>query len=353
MAILLAGDVGGTKVRLCLVEAQSFKNDHKCLWQPLYKARYSCSHFPSLVSIITRFLQEAGTELGFPQQPQKACFAVAGPVFDNTCKMTNLGWLLEGSRLESELKVPKIRLINDFAAVCYGLLGLEESDLVSLQTGKLQEGSPIAVLGAGTGLGEAFLIKHNSDHYQPYSTEGSHADFAPRTKEQFRLLEYLQTKLLDSHVSVERVVSGPGILSIYQFLRDSQFAPESEEIKAAIETWEKIPSHLRDDKKDPAPLISKSAIDKRDYLCEETMRIFVEAYGAEAGNLALKLLPFKGLYVAGGITGKIIELIQRGDFLSAFLNKGRMKSLLEKIPVYIVQNDDVGLIGAAVYAMQI
>jgi glucokinase len=352
MVTLLAGDVGGTKTSLRLIDSPNPNPAAGEPWHLLHQSRYMNREFSGLVPMVRKFLQEAELQTAHPSQPQKACFAVAGPVAENSCKMTNLNWSLDGWHLQQELEIPQVGLINDFAAVGYGVLGLKDSELTPLQLGKPRQGSPIAVIGAGTGLGEAFLTKKDGNGYQVYPTEGSHADFAPRNREQVQLLEYLLEKLPNNHVSVERVVSGSGIVAIYQFLRDSGFATESEDIKNTVRIWAETPDERREEKEDPAPLISKAALDKCDSLCERTMQIFVEAYGAEAGNLALKILPFGGLYLAGGITGKILELIQQGNFLNEFTNKGRMKPLLEKIPVYIVLTDEVGLIGATICVSQ-
>lgn len=352
MVTLLAGDVGGTKTSLSLIDSPNPNPAAGEPWHLLYQSRYMNREFSGLVPMVRKFLQEAELQTAHPSQPQKACFAVAGPVAENACKMTNLNWSLNGDHLQKELSIPQVLLINDFAAVGYGVLGLKDSELTPLQIGKPRQGSPIAVIGAGTGLGEAFLIQQDGNGYQVYPTEGSHADFAPRNREQVQLLEYLLEKLANNHISVERVVSGSGIVAIYQFLRDSGLAAESEDIRKAVQIWTETPAGKREALEDPAPLISKAALDKCNPLCERTMQIFVEAYGAEAGNLALKILPFGGLYLAGGITGKIIDLIQQGNFMSAFISKGRMKPLLEQIPVYIVLTDEVGLIGATVCVSQ-
>jgi glucokinase len=228
---------------------------------------------------------------------------------------------------------------------------LETKDLHTLQAATPQLDAPIAVIGAGTGLGEGFLIQQNGD-YRVFSTEGGHTDFSPRTGLEFQLLQYLREKYDIQRISVERVVSGQGIVAIYQFLRDRQIAPESPEIGQVIKTWEQETG--RSEKSvDPAAVIAKAALENRDRLCEQTMQLFVDAYGTEAGNLALKLLPYGGLYVAGGIAAKNLELIKEGQFLRAFSQKGRVSPLLERVPVHIVLNPQVGLIGAAICASKI
>jgi glucokinase len=346
MTLLLAGDIGGTKTILRLVEELGGSS-----WQTLDEALYPSRDFPDLVPIVQHFLGTAEQQLGRVPMPEKACLAIAGPVLNDTCVLTNLSWFLEARRLEKELKIPRVKLINDFAAVGYGILGLESSDLYTLQGATPQLDAPIAVIGAGTGLGEGFLLQQATG-YQVFPSEGGHADFAPRNDLEFKLLQYLLQKYDILRVSVERVVSGQGIVAIYQFLRDRHFAPESPEIEQIIRTWE---HEMGQSEKsvDPAAAIAKAALEKRDRLCEQTMEMFIEAYGAEAGNLAIKLLPYGGLYVAGGIAAKILVLIQEGGFLRAFSQKGRVSSILEKVPVHIILNPQVGLIGAAICASRI
>jgi glucokinase len=346
MTLLLAGDIGGTKTILRLVEESP-----EASWHTLYEALYPSRDFPDLVPIVEQFLSAAGQQLNTTPRPEKACFAIAGPVVNDTSTLTNLSWVLEARRLEEELSIAKIRLINDFAAVGYGILGLETKDLHTLQEATPQPDAPIAIIGAGTGLGEGFLIQQ-AVGYQVFGTEGGHADFAPRNELEFHLLLYLRDKYDIQRISVERVVSGQGIVAIYQFLRDREFAPESPEIEQIMRTWEKETG--RSEKSvDPAAAIAKAALEQSDRLCEQTLQMFVEAYGAEAGNLALKLLPYGGLYVAGGIAAKILPLMKEGSFLRAFGQKGRVSPLLEKVPVHLVLNPQVGLIGAAIAASRI
>lgn len=346
MTLLLAGDIGGTKTILRLVEESSGSS-----WQTLHESRYLSRDFPDLVPIVQQFLLAAKQQLGMILRPEKACFAIAGPVVNDTCVLTNLAWFLDARRLEQELEIAKIHLINDFAAVGYGILGLEDKDLYTLQAATPQTDAPIAVIGAGTGLGEGFLLQQ-AGGYQVFASEGGHADFAPRNELEFQLLQYLRDKYDIQRISVERVVSGQGIVALYQFLRDRQVAHESPEIGEIIRTWERETGRT-EKSVDPAAVIAQAALEKRDRLCEQTLQMFVEAYGAEAGNLALKLLPYGGLYVAGGIAAKILPLIQEGHFLRAFGQKGRVSPLLEKVSVHVVLNPQVGLIGAAIGASRI
>lgn len=335
MTLLIAGDIGGTNTTLRLVRVDRSTGEMEILSQ----TRYPSANFPDLVPIVKDFLAAAGAK-----SPEVACFAIAGPVINNTCELTNLKWSLDNKRLERELDIEKVSLINDFAAVSYGILGLPEKDIHTLQAGKPQKTAIIGILGAGTGLGESFLIPSGST-YQVCATEGGHVDFAPRSALEFELLEYLKSLHKTDRISVERVVSGRGIVAIYKFLRDRGDLAESPEIAAVIQSSQPQP--------DPAAVIAKAALEKTDPLCQKTMEMFVEAYGAEAGNLSLKLLPYGGLYVAGGIAPKILPLLQDGRFLAAFKHKGRMSILLSQIPVYVVLNSQVGLLGAVLYALKI
>ncbi|MBO3462993.1 glucokinase [Aetokthonos hydrillicola Thurmond2011] len=350
MTLLLAGDIGGTKTILRLVEASNGS-----ALQSINEERYRSADFADLVPMVQQFLAKsnAGT-------PQKACFAIAGPVVNNTAKLTNLAWSLDSKRLQAELSIDQISLINDFSAIGYGILGLEKQDLHTLQVGLHNPDAPIAIIGAGTGLGQGFLIKQG-EQYQVFPSEGGHADFAPRTELEFQLLKYLLDKHDIQRVSVERVVSGMGIVAIYEFLRDREarrrsddrkLAVESPEIGKIVRAWEREAGQ-QEKSVDPGAVIGNAALEKSDRLCEQTMQFFVEAYGAEAGNLALKLLPYGGLYVAGGIAPKILPLIQEERFLLSFSQKGRMRRLLEDIPVHIVLNSQVGLIGAALSAARL
>ncbi|XGV99948.1 MAG: glucokinase [Leptolyngbya sp. BL-A-14] len=350
MTLLLAGDIGGTKTALRLVDAETNKPNPETNFKTLHENRYVSANFVDLVPMVRQFLSEAEQGLGHAVTPEKACFAIAGPIVNNTSKLTNLSWSLSATRLSQQLEIAHVSLINDFAAVGYGVLGLKPTDLMTLQAGKVQTDAPIAVIGAGTGLGQGFIIAQGGDH-KVYPTEGGHSDFAPRTEIEFQLSRYLLDKHNIQRISAERVVSGQGIVAIYQFLRDRQIAEESPDIKQVVRTWERETG--REKSVDPAAAISEAALEKRDRLSEQTMHMFVDAYGAEAGNLALKLLPYGGLYIAGGIAPKILPLIQESSFLSSLIDKGRMLPLLETVPVHIVLNPKVGLIGAALYASKL
>ncbi len=353
---LLAGDIGGTKTILRLVNSQlSDSNQIIPELTTLYEQTYSSPSFVDLVPMVQQFFQAATEELGENlklKNIQKACFGIAGPVVQNTSELTNLSWSLSGERLAAELGISQVLLINDFAAVGYGILGLAPEDLYCLQDIKKDPQGAIAILGAGTGLGEGYLLPLTTGNYRVFSSEGSHADFAPRSHLEFQLINYLKERYQIQRVSIERVVSGIGIASIYEFLRDQNPSQESSTLAEVYKIWQQ---EIGKSQKtvDLSAKVSQAALAGNDYLASQTLKLFVEAYGAEAGNLALKFLPSGGLYVAGGIAPKILPLLQSGNFMQTFRDKGRMRTLMEKFPVYIVLNKKVGLIGAALCAAQI
>jgi glucokinase len=323
MALLLAGDIGGTKTLLRLVEDAADT-------VTLFEAEYSSGGFDHLSIIVTQFLQLAQSV-----PPIAACFAVAGPVKDNRAQVTNLKWELDARQMESDLGIQHIQLINDFEAVGYGIPAIQAQDVVVLQDRPARPQAAIAVLGAGTGLGEALLVWQEG-RYTVLPTEGGHADYAPRTDLEIGLLQFLRSR--HDRVSVERVVSGQGIFAIYEYLRAIEFATPSAEVEAQIL------------QKDSSAVISQYALTESDPLCTQALDMFLASYGAEAGNLALKSLPYGGLYLAGGVGGKILPKLQNGSFMKNFLDKGRMRAVLETLPVSLITNPKVGLIGAVLYA---
>ncbi|MEO1619400.1 MAG: glucokinase [Cyanobacteria bacterium J06632_3] len=351
MAQLLAGDIGGTKTILRLSQAQDedirSNVSHKVPLETVFEERYLSADYPEFVPMVKTFFAAAEAQ-GIEVKPNAACFAIAGPVVNNTSQLTNLSWFLRAEFLKGALDISSVELINDFVAVGYGVLGLKPEDIYELQAGEPSDTSPMAIVGAGTGLGQGFLLPTEGE-YQVFPSEGGHVDFAPQSELEFQLRKYLLEKHCISRVSEERVVSGMGIISIYQFLRDREYAHESEEIGAAMVAWERQ-AGKRSKLPDPAAIISKAATEKTDLLSQKTMEIFIRAYGSEAGNISLKLLPRGGLYVAGGVTAKNLELIKSGEFMYAFSSKGRVSHLLDKIPVRVVLNQSVGLIGAGLKA---
>ncbi|MCM1982833.1 glucokinase [Lyngbya confervoides] len=326
MTTILAGDIGGTKTILHLALA------HASGTQTLAEKTYSSQDYDHLVPMVKQFLADQ------EDHPQAACFAIAGPVQNNCSQLTNLDWELESGSLAQALGLAQVKLMNDFAAVGYGILNLRSADQVLIQDRPAQPQAPIAVIGAGTGLGEALLI-WSGQQYDVVPLEGGHADFAARTDLEIGLLKYLRDR--HGHVSAERVVSGQGIPVIYEYLRQAQIHPESEQVRSQM-------NH-----EDPAAVIAEFGLDHRDRLCEKTLDLFVAAYGAEAGNLALKSLPFGGVYIAGGIGPKLQSKMEAPIFIESFLDKGRMRPLLEQMRVSLILNPKVGLMGATYYAQRL
>jgi glucokinase len=354
MVQLLAGDIGGTKTILRLAnvrddDIQRFAS-HELEIETLYEAKYPSADYPEFVPMVKSFLAAAGQKYS-SVSPQAACLAIAGPIVNNTSQLTNLSWFLRGEFLAGALDIQCVQLINDFEAIGYGVTGLQPEDVYELQAGKPSDRAPIAVLGAGTGLGQGFLLPCEGE-YLVFPSEGGHVDFAPQSELEFQLRKYLIEKHSISRVSEERVVSGMGIISIYQFLRDRQYASESHEIGQIMDMWERSAGQ-RSELEDPAAIISRAATHKTDLLSQKTMEIFIRAYGSEAGNLSLKLLPKGGLYIAGGVTAKNLDLIKGGEFMYAFSSKGRVSHLLDEVPVRVVLNQHVGLIGATIKASRI
>ena len=349
--VVLIGDIGGTKTLLRLVEQQQNQAA-----KTLHEQRFASAEYGDFAELLREFLASATRQLGHLPAIASACFGIAGPVHTHASRqisqLTNLGWNLDSDRLAAEFHIPQVSLINDFVAVGYGVLGLQPEDLYTLQVGQPKPRSPIAVIGAGTGLGQAFLA-WNGDHYDVYATEGGHTDFAPRHELETALLQYLLKR--HERVSVERVVSGMGIVAIYQFLRDSQGLSENPVIAERVRQWE-----AGNINSEAAAAISNSAMledpTQRDHLAVQTMQMFIEAYAAEIGNFALKIIPNGGLYIAGGIAAKILPLLQTlelgGDrsFLEIITSKGRVSSVVADLPIHVVLNPEVGLIGAMVYA---
>lgn len=341
MTYLLAGDLGGTKTLLRLVRSAS---PAKVEFQQSYQSR----EYSSLVSIVQQFLAAAQTQLGVEIAIENACFGIAGAVIDRASYLPNLNWHISADKIAQELQIPHVKLINDFVAIGNGVAQLAPEDIHTIQAGQPRINAPKAVIGAGTGLGQGFLIYNGTD-YQVIAAEGGHTDYAARSIQEFELLQYiLEHKQID-RVSNERVVSGPGIVTIYQYLRDTGNLSETPQVADVVRLWEA----QAEQSVDPTGLISASAIAKTDPLSQATMQMFVSAYGAESGNLALKILPYGGLYLAGGIAAKNLSLLTDGTFLTAFNHKGRVSDLLGKIPVHVILNPQVGLIGAMAQAAKL
>lgn len=315
--MILVGDIGGTHTRLAL-----FDKGHMVEVEKKYPSR----NYSGLEEIVRQYLQNKKIE--------KACFGVAGPVQEGVCKATNLPWIIDASHLSKALQIPSVYLLNDLEANAYGIKVLKPEELYSLQVGKKQKGNQ-ALISAGTGLGEAGLYWDGKEHH-PFACEGGHTDFAPRNAMEIELLVYLKKKF--PHVSYERVVSGPGIHSIYQFLIETGRETSSPQLEKEMK------------ERDPSSVISEWGRQNKDKACVKTVEWFISLYGAEAGNLALKFLSLGGMYVGGGIAPHLLEKIKNGSFLSSFSDKGRFKPLLESIPIWVILNDNAALMGAAAYA---
>lgn len=323
--MILAGDIGGTKTNLALYELVDERLTIKAQHQ------FASRDFSSLIEVITEF--EKQTEMPLVDA---ACFGIAGPVIDGRCRTTNLPWEITASGLQKHLDTDRVRLMNDLEATAYGMLYLPKEQFIELNpTGREVNGNR-AVIAAGTGLGEALLF-HDGRDYHPVGSEGGHSDFAPRTEQQDALLKWLR-KRHPGHVSFERVLSGPGIYTLYEFLQESGFAPQPVSMM-------EIPQG-----KDRSAMVSECALSQNDPLCMETLRLFAEIYGAEAGNLALKSLSLGGVYIGGGIAPKILPVITE-HFMDAFASKGRFEEMLRGMQVKVALDPETALLGAAHFAV--
>lgn len=323
---ILAGDIGGTKTHLALYELSDAK------LEKIVQKEYACAEFSSFELLILAFLEERRS-----LQIDRVCLGVAGPIIDGNCMTTNLPWKIESSALAKLLKTSRVRLLNDLEATAYGMLFLKESEFYELNPhAKKREGN-CAVIAAGTGLGEAMLF-FDGKAYHPIGCEGGHCDFAPTNSLEDRLLVWMR-KRYPQHVSYERILSGAGIYRLYEFLKEEEFAPEPESML-----------HLSpmDDKN---AKVTESALQDKDPLCIEVMRLFAKIYGAETGNLALKNISLGGVYIGGGIAPKILPFLTDGFFFNAFIKKGRFRSLLQDMQLKISLNEQTALLGALHYAV--
>lgn len=332
--IVLAGDIGGTNSRLALFEVTDGAHGSQ---SQLFENTYPSASQSSLDAIAERFLDEARAgrpELALP--PRRACIGIAGPVEGNVCRATNLPWVVDGRVLSQRLGIERVRLVNDFYAAALGSLSVPAENLASLGGGPRDLRGPVAVLGAGTGLGQAFLLWSPAEsQYQVVPSEGGHADFAPRTALEGELLRYLTAKY--GRVSYERVLSGQGLVDLYAFLND----------EAALRSMGSTDTAAAMATADPAAVISRRALDGSDPVCGAALSVFCGVMGALAGNLALGLLTTGGVFVAGGIAPRILPFLQRGLFRQAFERKGRLQQIVSRIPTFVVTHAQPGLLGAA------
>jgi len=336
----LAGDIGGTKtlLQLIAVSQSSNKLNEKTNYEVLFEQRFVSNNYQHLLPMIKDFLKNAQNSLSLSTiSIYKACFGIAGPIQGDTAQVTNLPWLIKAQELKQAIGIKEVILINDFKAIAYALDAVPKKDLCILQQGKEVQHAPKVVIGAGTGLGSAFLY-FTENQYKVYSSESSHAAFAPINSIQIELLKFLMKKY--QQVSYEHIISGPGLINIFEFLHseksiDSSVSPA---FKQALKT------------QDQAAAISEFALNKSDDLAVQALDIFTQIYARQAANLALTSLAYGGVYIAGGIAPKIIEKLKEPEFIQHFKNNSSMGYLLEDMPVKVLMNANAGVIGAAVVA---
>jgi glucokinase len=325
----LAGDIGGTKTVLALFES--------CTGgiRPVCEASFASHVYATFELVLSEFFKASGRpELG------AACFGVAGAVVEGRSRTTNLPWVLEESALAEALGTRRVKLLNDLEATAYGMLHLRPDELAPLNPDAApRRHGNAGVIAAGTGLGEAILY-WDGEQYHPIASEGGHGDFGPRSDLEIELLQYLRGEL-GGHVSYERVLSGPGLHNVYEFLRDRGHAPETPEVAERMKTG------------DPNATISELGLTGRDALCSLTLDVFCAVYGAEAGNLALRSVAVGGLYVGGGIAPKILPALRRGGFMKSFAEKGRFTEFLKAIEVNVALNPRAALLGAGYFARRL
>jgi glucokinase len=316
--MILAGDIGGTNARLAYFQPQ---NGHLRLVSERVFPSREHSEFGEIVN---QFLDDSRT------RPELACFGIAGPVRNGRVETSNLPWVIEQSRLAKQIHLPATWLINDLEASAWGIGALSAEDLVSLNRVSGPVVGNQAVIAPGTGLGEAGLFWDGTNHHV-FASEGGHTDFAPRDELQIELLRFLEKRF--GHVSYERILSGPGLVNVYEFLRADGGSDSSNLVESK--------------NGDEAAAISKAALDGSSKLAEKALDLWISVFGAEASNLALKVMATGGLFIAGGIPPKILAKLKEPQFMQAFLDKGRLRALVEVIPVQVVTNDKAGLLGAA------
>jgi glucokinase len=323
--MILAGDIGATRTRLAAFETEG--NRLQCVIEKTYPSQ----QHDGLSVILAEFIKTEGIPV------HSACIGVAGPVRGGRSKISNLPWIIDSRELAQQLKLSSVGLLNDLEAYAYGIDALESKDFVTLGQGAEDAEGNRAVISARTGLGMAGLYWDGFRHH-PFACEGGHADFAPRNDLEMELLAYLQKKY--GRISYERILSGPGIRNIYDFLRDTHKADEPEWLRKQMDTTS-----------DPPALISQLALEGKAAICDQSLSIFVSVFGAETGNAALKFMSTGGIFIGGSIAAKIVPKMKDPAFMQAFLDKGRMETLLKDMAVKIVLNDDCGIIGAARYTL--
>jgi len=325
--MVLAGDIGGTKTSLALFAAESG------LEAPLAEATFPSSDYPCLEVLVQEFLARTKTEV------HVARFGVAGPVVEGRAKITNLPWIMDEAKISQTLGIASVHLLNDLFAMACAVPFLTDKDLHVLNTGRVVSGGTMAVVAPGTGLGEAYLT-WDGKAYRPHPSEGGHTDFGPSNALEAGLLHDLLERF--DHVSYERVCSGMGLVNIYAYLKECGYAEEPEWLAEEMASA-----------RDRTPVIIKAALDEGRpcTLCTTTIDMFLSILGAEAGNMALKVMASGGVYLGGGIPPRLLPALESGPFMAAFRRKGRMSQLMEDIPIYVILNPKAALMGAARHAM--
>jgi glucokinase len=337
--MLLAGDIGGTKTNLALYAS---KED---LRTPIREAKFPSARYATLAALVHDFLVQV--DLPSDTKIERAVFGVAGPVVEGKAKITNLPWRMEEQQLQQALNIASVSLLNDLAATAQAIPLLKANDLLTLNEGKPEKHGTIGVIAPGTGLGEAMLTWDGA-HYRVHPSEGGHSDFAPTNAFEVGLLVYMLEHM--PHVSYEHVCSGIGLPNIYAYLKESGMFKEpdwltEEMVKAADKSPVIVNTAMVTDETD--------AEDRMAAICEATVNAFVSILGAEAGNLALKTLANGGVYIGGGIPPRILPFLQKGDFFRAFTNKGRFSDMLSALPVHVILNPKIALIGAAAFGFDL
>lgn len=324
--MILAGDIGGTKTNLALFEQV---NETIVVHAQEQFASRDFAHFSDVIAAFEQNCADVSIDA--------ACFGIAGPVIEGRCRTTNLPWDISTSELQKDLGITKVRLLNDLEATAYGMLYLDEEEFVTLNPNGRKTAANRAVIAAGTGLGEAILF-FDGEQYHPIGSEGGHSDFAPLTPQQDQLLMWMRNRY-PGHVSFERILSGPGVYILYEFLAESGFAPQPQTML-----------HLTQDQ-DKSAMVSECALKQNDPLCLEALRLFCEIYGQEAGNLALKSMSLGGVYIGGGIAPKILPVLTNNHFMNGFTCKGRFGGMLRGMEVKVSLNAETALLGAAHFAL--
>ena len=317
--MILAGDIGGTNARLAYFQPQN--GSFALISERVFASR----EYNELGEIVSKFLEDS------PAKPEIACFGIAGPVRNGRVETSNLPWVIERSKLAKQIQLPATLLINDLEASAWGIGALSPQDLIPLNRVAPSVGNQ-AVIAPGTGLGEAGLFWNGSQH-QVFACEGGHTDFGPQGDLQIELLRFLARRY--EHVSYERILSGPGLVNVYEFLREKGCGEDPAGFTAQLAQG------------DAAAVISHAALNGTNRLAEQALDLWISVYGAEAGNLALKTMATGGIFLGGGISPKILSKLAGPLFMRAFLEKGRLRPLLESIPVHVITNDNAGLLGAA------